>query len=419
VSMTRAKIRARSLVGLYRDATIGSMPIEDVRADLSRIGVDPNSAIDAAKLLARSGAAAQRPAVALVQSLEESEGRDADIADIEPLPTEKASSDLSEDGADDIVAGVKDWSEGQAQVEADEAERASETAMLPIKYRRGAILGVGGSLVGIAACVLLFITVRSEFEKQIDVSNTPAAPSLPAASEANRDLVLLESGIAKLETSIADLEGNVAETDVDADADAVADADTDTDVNANAVTAGLATEELGRPAVVESRSALPERVKRSLEEGQAALEALADSELVAPLRDRVDAAGLTVSPGARVAALPRLPDDLTGVFVVDPDRVPVELNVLGSVKQDDQLAAKLGEASLRALGRKVLALIAFERGGERVEAALIEAGTGGDIETETNRAATGANAVSNSLVQADDTSLEGGASEFELLELSD
>ena len=43
MSGTRAAIRARSLVGLYREATVGSLPIDEVKADLLRVGVDPKA----------------------------------------------------------------------------------------------------------------------------------------------------------------------------------------------------------------------------------------------------------------------------------------------------------------------------------------------------------------------------------------
>lgn len=396
MSGTRAAIRARSLVGLYREATIASLPIDEVKADLQRVGVDPKASIELAKSAALRGAEAQKPALALVEKLERGDDVEAAAPDVGATRAEP-ESDLS-----DILARARDWPERPGT-----ANKGGKTRLL-FKRRRGLLLGLGGSLAGLAAAILVLFTVQPESTDQASPSDVQhaAAPAEPTVSSApDRDIVSLEGGIADLESNIASLEDRITERGSGADAGAARPAD----------------EGLDQPIVKDiAKPAAADRARRSLVEGQAALEALTGGDLAPRAAASVERTGRAAAPEADVAAPSLLPDELTGVFVVDAGRAPAELNALQSIKRDDRLAAKLGEASLRALGRKVLALVAFERGGQRVEAALVEARDQGraDPAAADGNART-ADAVLQTLIDAGSVRLPTATVDLELLELSD
>ena len=67
-----------------------------------------------------------------------------------------------------------------------------------------------------------------------------------------------------------------------------------------------------------------------------------------------------------------LPDTVTAVVLADRARAPIELEPLADALPDQRLAARLDDARKHAAGRTIVALIAFVRDGERVEAALVE-----------------------------------------------
>ena len=387
MSGTRAAIRARSLVGLYREATIASLPIEEVKADLLRVGVDPKSSIERAKSAALGGAEAQKPALALVETFERGDDVEADTPDVGRTATDP-ESDLG-----DILARARNWPERPGTAGSRGKMR------LFLKRRRGLLLGLGGSFAGIAASIFILFAVQPESMNQAPRSEARivAEQATPTVSAPDRNIASLESDIADLESNIANLEGRITTRVSNAAADA----------------AQPIVRDIAKPTQTD-------RMRRSLVEGQAALEALTGGELASKAAASVESTGLAAAPNASVATPPLLPDELTGVFVVDAGRAPAELNALQSIKRDDRLAAKLGEASLRALGRKVLALVAFERDGRRVEAALVEAldqGRADPAVAEGNDQT--ADAVLQTLIDAGSVRLPTDTTDLELLELSD
>ncbi|MGI9507516.1 MAG: hypothetical protein ACR2RE_31140 [Geminicoccaceae bacterium] len=395
MSGTRAAIRARSLVGLYREATIASLPIEEVKADLLRVGVDPKSSIERAKSAALGGAEAQKPALALVETFERGDDVEADTPDVGRTATDP-ESDLG-----DILARARNWPERPGTAGSRGKMR------LFLKRRRGLLLGLGGSFAGIAASIFILFAVQPESMNQAPRSEARivAEQATPTVSAPDRNIASLESDIADLESNIANLEGRITTRVSNAAADAAQPADDGLD---QPIVKGIA------------KPTQTDRMRRSLVEGQAALEALTGGELASKAAASVESTGLAAAPDASVATPPLLPDELTGVFVVDAGRAPAELNALQSIKRDDRLAAKLGEASLRALGRKVLALVAFERDGRRVEAALVEALDQGRAEpavAEGNDQT--ADAVLQTLIDAGSVRLPTDTTDLELLELSD
>ncbi len=395
MSGTRAAIRARSLVGLYREATIASLPIEEVNADLLRGGIDPKASIERAKSAVLGSAEAQKPALALVETFERGDGVEADTPNVGKTVTDP-EGDLG-----DILARARNWPERPG------TGGSKGKIRLLFKRRRGLLLGLGGSFAGIAASILLLFAVQPESTSEAPRSEVRilAEQATPAVSEPDGDIASLQSGIADLESNIANLEDTITTRASTADADAARPAD----------------EGLDQPIVKDiAKPTQTDRMRRSLVEGQAALEALTDGELAPRAAASIESTGRTAAPEVEVATPSLLPDELTGVFVVDAGRAPAELNALQGIKQDDRLAAKLGEASLRALGRKVLALVAFERDGRRVEAALVEASDQGRVDravADGNERT--ADAVLQTLIDAGSVRLPTDTADLELLELSD
>ena len=238
----------------------------------------------------------------------------------------------------------------------------------------------------------------------MDLAQPPEAQRAvaPAASSPDPDVASQEDGITELESDVAILESRSSTRASRADA----------------VVARLAADEgPDQPATEDvAKPADADRTRRSLVEGQAALKALADGERARRTASFIDGNRDSTATDADISAPPLLPGELTGIFVVDAARVPAELTALQRVKRDDRLATRLGEASLRALGRKVLALVAFERDGQRVEAVLVEARNQGRETTAV--AAVNADAVLQTLIDTGRVRLPTATAALELLGLS-
>ena len=155
----RREIRARLAVALDETDAIENRPIEEVRPALAEQGIDPAASIKLARKLAH-GSAADDPSTRLLQQIERSETVDAEIAALE------------EAEIDDVKAALPSGI-GRSRRSHHASSEQAEAKVVPIQprsLRRLSALGWGSSLIGIAASVLLFITVRPE---QADI---PAAP---------------------------------------------------------------------------------------------------------------------------------------------------------------------------------------------------------------------------------------------------
>ncbi len=410
----RRKVRARLAAGLDEVDAIEKRPIEEVRAALLEQGIDPAASIKLARRLAQ-GSAAGDPSARLLHQIERSETVDAEIAALE------------EAEIDDVKAALP----------RELADRSSKAEVVPVEPRRRrlSVLGWSGSLIGIAASVLLFIAVRPDRLEQAEVLPSSIEARPPIAADAEHADAVSEDALPQAERSARNLLPELSRLQEKASAGRdpyaaeQADlADAQEEVR-GAGAAGRAFQSLDEKAAqplaqrrerdlseeralnpssdgtVSSTGALqsvprPAPRPELSEDEQRALVIAAPSLSPAPPEDpprpvlrpdveegeRVETAAVT----SRSAALPmatadvaRLPEapagpavlstllrDLKAVFLVDEARAPTSLRILSNRLPEGRLAAKLGEAELRAAGRKVVALIAFERDGEIVEAAI-------------------------------------------------
>ncbi|MEZ5935001.1 MAG: hypothetical protein R3F54_24330 [Alphaproteobacteria bacterium] len=493
MSDARARMRVRAMVGLYREKTIETLPIDEVRADLARLGVDPAPLIALARRLADGSVT--NPAASLLQKLERTEAIDAEIAALEQAPIDSVLSSLeaslpaaapaeTDDPVSDAATSDAVPAETDQPVKAGEAPEADEptnepgrgaldddTTVVPF-IRRRAVLGWGGSLAGIAACLLIFFAIRPDGLERADRERSLQPPAkvqplgdvaqpapLPdvtaeralgdrtaadAVAEADASPPIGPRGRQDLAADPAEPpappaqagreEGVSEEGRVLAEAEPPVAADPPRPKAAAARTATAAAssaEGEGRTppvdaaiAGLQSEPELPAPMQRDRDEValagrqdvpqpshqpvlKPALPEAATALAQPPLQEAATAPAREPAPPVAAAAFvparempqpetTQLPHKISGVFVVDSARAPAELKALERDRRDDRLAARLAEASLRALGRKVLALVAFERDGKRVEAALVSA--------------------DQSIEEVAD--LQGQAASFELLELS-
>lgn len=420
MSDARAGMRARSIVGLYRDATIETLPIEEVKADLDRLEIDPSPLIALARRLADGSVA--NPAARLLQKLEISDAIESEIEEIEQAPIETIRSSLPENAAEpsSAMAERRAFETAKAQeraVDADIADAASTdsgSSFIPLKPGRRAVLGWGASLAGVAACVLLFVAVRPDVLGSIPWMKASTSPSelssgdqatepsvaeeadtaLPkpapleqgeiagAASRSDRELQPSEDtgSLAEVQEEPARPSGDVRQA-AELDQSAPGQRETSAPSEPPTVTLSASTEApnaLSSPNPPAARTAA-EKARPATAQGNAPnlpshvpVPRPALAERTPEPRETVERSAGSLRSEGLSERTPALPDELTGVLVVDADRAPAALKALESTRRDDRLAAKLAEASLRALGRKVLALVAFERDGRRVEAALVE-----------------------------------------------
>lgn len=292
----RKRIRAH-LAAAFDDAdAIETRPIEEVRAELAALGVDPAVSIRLAEKL-RSGG--ESPATRLLNKLERLDDVDAEIEAFETGDIDDLGTNLPTDQAELVQVSQ---SPGGASRRTGGAGRVS-------------FLGWGGSLIGIAACLFLYIAVqpdgleeRAPFDAPSDVADmssldAPEMSEMPKASETN---------------------------------------------------------ELAARGTVE---------RRSFAADQPMLQATPSG-----LADRADhAADLTKGtvPSPASFVLPSSRGEVVAVLIVD-DRAPAVLHSLARTVTDNDLSAKLEEAKRLASGRTVLALMRFVEDGQESVSALLD-----------------------------------------------
>jgi hypothetical protein len=411
----RVAVRGRSIVGLYREETIGTLPIEEVRADLDRLGVDSAEVIDLAKRLAKGGDT--DPAADLLARLEQADAADCEIADLERQSMQRVLDVLPPDlvesakaTTDDLASKTKyalpEW-KNDDEVDDDKAEAAAADARVKAKIetidaafrpakRRGRV--IVGSVVALAACIVLLFAVKPGVLDWLEWSTNLASPfENQSTSTGGGDDDAVASAV---ETALVESDGGAPLQQPVAPKRAVQGLPIETvpptaDDRFSSSFANVQPQDAGRA----HQSVVPALTADGATAGVQAEIASTTAGLPAPAVPVVGEAGASVNGATS------LPDSLTGVFILDAARAPDELVALESVGRDNRLGAKRGEASLRALGRKVLALIAFERDGARIEAAVIEA----------NSDVTAGQSVTGSRPSALQTPNLSG---FELLELS-
>lgn len=142
----RGKLVAWSIAALDDRASIGARPLDEIKADLTRLGIDPETSIRAAQKRAyeQSG-----PAERLLARLDDAETLASEIDALE-------KADIG-----DISARVKRGLAASAVAKARQhAGLPSNVTALRTPGRR--FRGWGGSVVGLAACLLLFVLTRPD-----------------------------------------------------------------------------------------------------------------------------------------------------------------------------------------------------------------------------------------------------------------
>jgi len=403
------------MVGLYRDATLETMPIEEVRSDLERLGVDPSASIALAKQLANDGV--ESVGTALLKQLEKAEVLDAEIADLEHAPLDSILSSLP-DGMSlsprDVTAALPDGDpaavaknaapDGGSHDRKDALNKATSTnrsgpsdvtpadgietddqrddeavdkASAARFWQQVPAWGWRSSAIGLAACLVLFVAVRPFIIDQSGEVETTAVPtgSATPAVRATQPATKIEADLAAAnqasidrteQTVIPDQREDRDRTQAVASvAEAVASVAEDRQALSSAVTSSPAA---ARAAQVESEARA--RDDEKLDPAEALERLSAQSRRTFSLA-QTNADAVPPFDGSSVASRSfSLPEKVVGIFVIYANRVPDELNTL---EEDDALSERLGEAILQARGRRVLALLAFERDGELIEAALVEA----------------------------------------------
>lgn len=416
MSRNRAAVRARSIVGLYREETISTLPIDEVRSDLERLHVDATEVIGLARRLARGGDG--DPAAELLTRLEQVDAADCEIANLERQSMQDVlnvlPSDLVESAkvATDDIATKLQHQRPDPEDKNDEAKAADarvktkietlDAALRPAKRRYRAVIGIGGSVAAIAASVVLLIAVKPDVLDRFGLSENVRLP-FEGWSTSTRDPAEGGATVPEVETALAESE-DVAPVSPPGDRPRAVQGFPIEGAplpSESVLPSGLADVQLRAPG--RARQTVVSAL--ALDAPNLPVEAdVAATKAETPSISKRDASAQTVN------GTTSLPDNLTGVFIVDAARAPAELVALESVERDNRLGAKRGEASLRALGRNVLALIAFDRNGERIEAAVIEGKPG---------VVGGAHAEEPSVAERGAAGFqEPGQSGFELLELS-
>lgn len=148
----RRSMIGRSIAALDGEGSIEKRSLQDILTDLEALGLDPAASIRAAQ----SHAFAQSsPASRLLARLD-----DADIADVDLDALETA--DIA-----DIQNAVP---KGIAVSIATDAKRRSGVPSNVAGTARleGRVWGIGGSMIGLAACLLLFFIIRPDQQYQIE-----------------------------------------------------------------------------------------------------------------------------------------------------------------------------------------------------------------------------------------------------------
>jgi hypothetical protein len=420
MNTSRAQIRARVLAGLDRVSSIEDRPIEEVQLAFDEMGIDPTGAIEFAKRLA--AADPNDPAADLLKRLEFAEEMEAEIEALDAEPI------------DDVLAKLPEGLREPFRVAIDDEPDIEEEVFRP-RRRLGSALGWGASVAGIAACILLYIAIRPDqlgwVEEALSPVRTtvstiskepapiesdraeteavgPADPALddgddlqptqrravpkiaetprlaldspapsraPAvasnalgnastqvealepvqAADASDDQLApqqraVQSFSEEFNDQARDIEQALADRTIPPEGPSVGSGDQEGEVAQTTASATLPPIPLPRPAFVDPASEIEV------------------TDTVALATPRADASRPT---GAIAPGIPVNVDDVTAAFLIDADLSPRAVKELENPGSNGRLAARLGEASLLALGRKVVALISYENGGQEVDAAIV------------------------------------------------
>lgn len=324
MTLDRAAIRVRLAAGLDDALSIEERPIDEVRAELALLGIDPGPSIRLAEKLA--AAKADDPATRLLGRLEDAEAIDAEIAALEHADIDEVRASLPPD-----LAAATGTNETDME----------PTAKVVRWQRRRAMLGWGGSLAGIAASVLLFIAVRPDRLEEATPPVSSVEQRQPEIAAADLAETAVEKMLPRSEMA-ASADRSPADSTVGGREQASAD-----DARVETVPHGV----------------------RALDKAPPAL-SLADEAVSSAAPRSAATARLELQP--EMATDERALGGLTGVLVVEPGRASPALVALARAQPGERLAARIDDARSHLPGRRIVALVTFLRAGEEVQAALVE-----------------------------------------------
>lgn len=360
------RLRAQMMVALDDADAIETRPIEAVNADLERLGVDPSGCTALARSLSQSKKA---PAGRLLDRLEEADDIAAEIDSLERV------------GIDEVRMAVPGGK--AAAIAADAKRRAGQPSnVTPFKRWRLPVLGAGSSLMAIAACLVLFVAIRPD---QLDRTEPQAVQEADVGVSVDdlADQAFVEEERASKERP----ESSAIEQRSFARSSAAERERPDTDTNAAFALGRLEEAVDGR-----RQAAMPDTTSKSapnlLPEGVRQMETVTVAPSPSEAPPLPKAMPVQPSPAGRdepAARIPEqtavqhpwetgavgLPDDITALFVVEPDQMPAALEAKAYALPDGDLGERLPQATDAVGARTIVALISFMREGETIDAAVV------------------------------------------------
>ena len=189
--MSAAATPARRLLAmLEEERSLETRPLDEILADLQAHGVDAAGPIRLARRLAESNAG---PAAALLGAVIEDEAAEAEIAALEAAPIDDVRDQLDVGTVAAVAASAKRRGGAQSNV-------------VGLRRRRGTTWAWAGSLIGMAACVLIVVTAwwpPSELmSPSPDIASVEVRAARPEAP-ATAPLAAMEAAQPEPETSLS------------------------------------------------------------------------------------------------------------------------------------------------------------------------------------------------------------------------
>lgn len=168
MTVDRRPLVARSVAALDDQGSIEIRSLADIKAELAALGIDPSASIEAARVRARERTS---PAERLLARLDEADAASSDIDALENADIEDIKTTVPDGMAASVAAGAK--------------QRAGvPTNVTRLKRQSGRFWGWGGSMVGLAACLLLFVITRPDQFYQVEPLMIEEADDVDALSSA-------------------------------------------------------------------------------------------------------------------------------------------------------------------------------------------------------------------------------------------
>ena len=411
----------RSIAALDDRESIETRPLSAIKADLDKLGIDPRASIDRARKLA---AKKSSPADRLMARLDDADAIDVEIEALEQADIDEVRGMVPSGVAAGVAADAKQ------RTGLPSAHLSANVTALKRSHRR--VFGWGGSILGLVACLLLFVMIRPDQLYQLDQPVMEEAGDVAALSdtattesddidkplEASRGVSLEEkAGTADQALALGESRRSIeqpsalprpeAEMALESLASQAVKRRHDLDENVIAnpqATARLSKQEEREQADLEIAAVAPLSEPPHLPEAKPAVPADVSKEDVAalapeathrpkarsarPVAEETVASVLADDVGAVRRELDQLErgaassniiypsnaaDDWRNpkaVLIVDPEKAPLGLKVQAETLPTGKLADRLDEARRLAGDGDVVALVTVLREGEEVDAAL-------------------------------------------------